>query len=82
MGGRITRTRCVWCFTIGEIAVKLSAHTLYSRGDCLDAVALDYYMLDQAATFSFEKEIHTVLENRDCDYGSWIQTAEVEFVME
>lgn len=70
MGGRITRTRCVWCFTIGEIAVKLSAHTLYSRGDCLDVVALDYYMLDQAATFSFEKEIHTVLENRDCDYGS------------
>lgn len=70
MDGRITRTCCVWCFTIGEIAVKLSAHTLYSRGDCLDVVALDYYMLDQAATFSFEKEIHTVLENRDCDYGS------------
>lgn len=70
MGGRITRTRCVWCFTIGEIAVKLSAHTLYSCGDCLDVVALDYYMLDRAATFSFEKEIRAILENRDCDYGS------------
>lgn len=50
--------------------MKLSAHTLYSCGDCLDVVALDYYMLDRAATFSFEKEIRAILKNRDCDYGS------------